>query len=58
MTQLIDLKEGSNELKVSIHTLRSRIYQRKLAYVKLRRRVLLKREDLENFIQKNLVKAK
>ncbi len=47
MPQLIDFKEGAKELKVSIHTLRGWANKRRIPYVRLGRRVLLKREDLE-----------
>lgn len=58
MAELLNLREGARELKVSIHTLRSWIYQRKIGCVRLGRRVLLRRQDLEAFISKNLVEAK
>ncbi|MGZ3604695.1 MAG: helix-turn-helix domain-containing protein [Thermodesulfobacteriota bacterium] len=43
---------------MSIYTLRSWIYQKPLPCVRLGRRVLLRREDLENLIKKNLIEAK
>lgn len=58
MPQLVNLKDAAEELKVSIHTLRSWIYQRRLPHVKLGRRVLLRREDLESLVNKNLWKQK
>jgi len=58
MTELLDLREGAKELKLSIHTLRAWIYQKRLPCVRLGRRVLLRREDLENLINKNLIEAK
>ena len=58
MTELLNLREGARELKISIHTLRSWLYQRKVPFVHLGRRVLLRREDVETFIKKNLVEAK
>lgn len=58
MPQLIDFREGAKELKVSIHTLRGWAHKRRIPYVRLGRRVLLKREDLEAFIDKNVMKAK
>ncbi len=58
MPELLDLKEGAKEMKISIHTLRSWIYQKRLPFVHLGRRVLLRREDVETFIRKNLVEAK
>lgn len=58
MAELLNLKEGAKELKISIHTLRSWIYQKRLPFVRLGRRVLLRREDLEAFVDKNVVEAK
>ncbi len=52
------MRETASELKISIHTLRSWIYQKRLPYVHLGRRVLLRREDIETFVSKNLVDSK
>jgi excisionase family DNA binding protein len=57
MTELINLREGSQMLRLSIHTLRSWIYQKRLPHVRLGRRVLLRKEDLENLINKSVVEA-
>jgi len=58
MPELLNLKEGAEEMKISIHTLRVWIYQKRLPFVHLGRRVLLRREDIEDFVKKNLVEAK
>ena len=58
MSELLNLREGARELKISIHTLRAWIYQKRLPFVHLGRRILLRREDLEAFINKNLVEAR
>jgi len=58
MPELLDLREGAKEMKISIHPLRVWIYQKRLPFVRLGRRVLLRREDIEDFIKKNLVEAK
>ena len=58
MPELLNLKEGAKEMKISIHTLRAWIYQKRLPVVHLGRRVLLRREDLEAFVNKNVVRAK
>ncbi len=58
MPELLDLKEGAKELKISIHTMRAWIYQKRLPFVHLGRRVLLRREDLEDFVKRNVVEAK
>ncbi len=58
MQELLNLKEGAKELKLSIHTLRAWVFQKRLPFVRLGRRVLLRREDLENLINENLVEAR
>ena len=58
MPELLNLKEGAKELKLSIHTLRAWIYQKRIPCVRLGRRVLLRREDLEELVKKNMVEAK
>ena len=58
MPELLDLKEGAKELKISIHTMRAWIQQKRLPFVHLGRRVLLRRQDLEEFVEKNLVEAR
>jgi len=55
---LYDLREGAAFTHLSIYTLRAWIYQKRLPYVRLGRRVFLRKEDLENLIKKNLVGAK
>ncbi len=58
MAELVDLREGARELKVSIHTLRSWIYQKRIPFVRLGRRVLLRREDIEELVNRNLIEVK
>jgi excisionase family DNA binding protein len=65
MPDLLSLEESVKELGgakesggISIHTLRAWIYQKRIPYVKLGRRVFLRREDLEEFVTKNLHEAK
>ncbi len=58
MTELLDLKEGAKELKLSIYTLRAWIYQKRIPVVRLGRRVLLRRVDLEDLVNKSLVGAR
>ncbi len=55
--ELMSLSDGAKELKLSIHTLRSWTYQKKIPFVRLGRRILLRREDLENLVTRNLVEA-
>jgi excisionase family DNA binding protein len=58
MPELLDLREGAKEMKISIHTLRAWIYQKRIPFVRLGRRVLLRREDLESFVNKNVIEAR
>ena len=58
MTELVDLRDGAKELHLSIHTLRSWTYHKRIPYVRLGRRILLRREDMENLIKKSLVLPK
>jgi excisionase family DNA binding protein len=58
MADLVSLKEGAEELKISIYTLRSWVYQRRIRFVRLGRRVLIRREDIEDFVKRHLVEAK
>jgi excisionase family DNA binding protein len=58
MLHLMSLPECSQEMKISIYTLRSWIYQKRIPIVKLGRRVLIKREDLEEFVNKSVIEAK
>ena len=58
MPELLDLREGAKELKISIHTIRSWIYQKRIPFVRLGRRILLRREDVEDFVKKNVIEAK
>ena len=58
MVDLLNLKEGTKELRLSVHTVRSWIYQNKIPFVRLGRRVLLRREDLEEFVRRSVVEAR
>ena len=58
MPELLDLRQGAKELSVSIHTLRAWTYQKRIPFVRLGRRILLRREDLEELVKKNVIKAK
>lgn len=55
---LVNIQQAARGMGVSPHTIRAWLYQGKLSYVKLGRRVLLRSEDLEAFIKKNVVEAK
>jgi excisionase family DNA binding protein len=58
MADLLNLKEGAKELRISIHTMRAWTYQKRIPIVRLGRRILVRRQDLEVFINKNVVEAR
>lgn len=58
MTELLDPKEAAKAMRCSIHTVRAWTFQQKLPVVRLGRKVLFRREDIENFINRNIVEAK
>jgi len=57
-TELLDLKEAAQRMRISVHTLRSWSYSRKLPVVKLGRRSLFRGEDIEKFIAKGVIEAR
>jgi len=57
-TELLDPREAAKAMRCSIHTVRAWTFQRKLPVVRLGRKVLFRREDIENFINKNVIGAK
>jgi excisionase family DNA binding protein len=58
MAELVDLRAGAKELNLSIHTLRAWTYQKRIPFVRLGRRILLRREDIETFVNQNVVHPK
>jgi excisionase family DNA binding protein len=58
MSNLLTLKEGAEQLRLSIHTVRAWVFQKRIPFVRLGRRILLRREDLEEFVRRNLVEAR
>ncbi len=58
MEHLLNVKTAGEKLGVSPHTIRAWVFQRKLPYVRLGRRIGLRPEDLDSFIKKNLVEAR
>lgn len=56
--ELLNVQQGARELNVSVHTLRAWISQRRIRIVRLGRKVLLRREDLEDLVSRNLIEAK
>ena len=58
MLDLLNLQDGAKELKISLHTMRAWVFQKRIPFVRLGRRVLLRRKDLEEFVNRNVVEAK
>ncbi len=58
MADLLSIRKAAVELAVSPHTIRAWCSQRKMPFVRLGRRVLLRREDIEAFVKRNVVEAK
>ncbi len=58
MAELLDLRQSAKELNVSIHTVRAWTYQKRIPFVRLGRRVLLRRQDLEEFVNRNVVEPR
>lgn len=56
--ELLDFHESSALLKLKESTLRAWVLKKRLPYVKLGRRVFLRRSDLLNLITNSLVPAK
>jgi excisionase family DNA binding protein len=55
--ELLRAKEAAHFLNVSENTIRTWIWQRRLPVVRLGRAVRLRREDLEEFIERNREEA-
>jgi excisionase family DNA binding protein len=58
MSDLLTIAEGAAHLRLSIFTVRSWIFQKRIPFVRLGRRVLLRREDLEKLVNDGLVEAR
>jgi excisionase family DNA binding protein len=58
MSDLLSVKEGAEFTHLEQSTMRSWILQKKIPYVKLGRRVFLRRGDLEALIVASMVPAK
>ena len=56
-SDLLDVEEGAAFLHVKVATVRSWVLKSKISYVKLGRRIFLRRLDLQAFIDKSLVPA-
>jgi excisionase family DNA binding protein len=55
---LLNITEASRALKISPHTLRSWIFQKKVPIVRLGRRILFREKDLEKMIEDGIQESK
>jgi len=55
---LLSLQEVSEELKVSIHTVRAWAFQRRFETIKLGRRRMVERAALEKFVRDGVIAAR
>lgn len=58
LIELLNLREAAGELRLSIHTVRAWVSQKRIPFVRLGRRILIRRQDLEEIVNENLVKPK
>jgi excisionase family DNA binding protein len=56
-SDLLDVEEAAAFLHVKVATVRSWVLKSALSYVKLGRRVFLRRQDLQAFIDRSVVPA-
>jgi excisionase family DNA binding protein len=57
-SDLLSADEAASILHLKVSTIRSWILHRRLAYVKLGRRIFLRKSDLMNLIERSVVPAK
>jgi len=56
--KLLSVKEAAAKLNISVFTLRGWISQRRVRFVKLGRRTMLRNEDIEELIHDSLVEPR
>jgi excisionase family DNA binding protein len=56
-TDLLSVEEAAEYLRISRHTLRTWMGNKKVTYVKLGRRTLFRREDLDKLIKDSVIDA-
>ncbi len=54
---LLSIDTVADRLNISPHTVRGLVWKRKLSFIKIGARVLFRPQDLEDFIQANLVQS-
>jgi excisionase family DNA binding protein len=52
MEQILTLKEAADHLRVSPHTIRAWVYERRIMPVKMGRRVMFTQEEIQRFIER------
>jgi excisionase family DNA binding protein len=57
MMDLLDIKEAAKELHLSVFTLRSWVIQKRVPHIRLGRRVMFTKADLEKFVSDSRVKT-
>ena len=58
MTELLNLEQVAKETHSSIHTVRSWVYQHRIPFTRIGRKVLVPRNDLEKILKRNYVAGK
>lgn len=58
MEQLLSVREVAAKLSLSTHCIRSWLFQGKLPHVRLGRRIAFRPQDIDSFVEKNLVQAR
>lgn len=56
--KLVGITQAATDLGISRHTLRAWVRQRRIAHVRLGRRVLIPSETLDAFVRDNLIPAR
>ena len=52
MEQVMTLQEAADHLRVSPHTIRAWVYERRIMPVKMGRRVMFTQEEIQRFIER------
>lgn len=56
MLNLLSLDEAAKEIKVSLHTIRAWVFQRRFETLKIGRRRMVERETLERFVRSGVIR--
>jgi excisionase family DNA binding protein len=58
MDKLLNIRESAEVLRLSPNTLRAWIFQKRVPFVRMDRRILFREKDLEEMIKKGFQNAK